>query len=124
MVACSIECASQKLCPEVIASRKTVFQVRYLRQQFPMGSNRASLRATGTNSRHQVDSIILGMPLVCSRPLIHFRMEGSKLRDMPWIVVCLREIAVTYPLRVFTDSILDLSCKKSITCFTGVLMGF
>ena len=54
------------LCPEVIASRKTVFQVRYLRWQVPIGSNRALLKAARTNYRHQVGSIIRGMPLVCS----------------------------------------------------------
>ena len=91
-------CISEALRPDVIASMKTVFQVRYLRWQVPMGSKGASLRATRNNSRHQVGSIMQGMTLVCSRPLIHLRMERSRLRVVPWTRACLREIAVTYPL--------------------------
>ena len=47
-------CISDALHPEVMASRKTVFQVRYFRRQVLMGSNGGSLRAARTNSRHQV----------------------------------------------------------------------
>ena len=76
-------CISEALRPEVIAIRKTVFEVRYLRWQVPMGSNGGSLRAARTNSRHQVDNIIRGMPLVCLRPLIHLWMEVYWLRGCP-----------------------------------------
>ena len=86
-------CNSEALRPEVIASRKTVFQLRYLRWQVSMGLNGAWLRAARTNSRHQVGRIIRGMPLVCSRSLIHLRMEGSMLRGSPQTVTCLRETA-------------------------------
>ena len=89
-------CISEALGPEVIASRKTIFQVRYFRWQFRMGSNGASLMAARTNSRHQVGSIIRGMPLVCSRPLIHLHMEGSRLRDAHRTMAYICEIAVTY----------------------------
>ena len=51
-------CSSEALHPEVIASRKTIFQVRYLRSQVSMGLNGALVRAARTNSRHQVHIII------------------------------------------------------------------
>ena len=47
-------CISDALSPEVIASRKTVFQVRYFRRQVLMGSHGGLLRAARTSSRHQV----------------------------------------------------------------------
>ena len=76
-------CISDALRPEIMASRKTVFQVRYLRRQVLMGSNGGSLRAARTNSRHQVGKTMRGMPLVSSKPLIHLGMQGSRLRFTP-----------------------------------------
>ena len=44
------ECILEALWAEVIASRKAVFQVRYLRRQVPIGLNGALVRAARTNS--------------------------------------------------------------------------
>ena len=107
-----------------MASKKAVFQVRYLSGQVAIGSKGALVKAARTSSRNHEGVIIWGIPLECSRSLIHLLSVGCMLRELPWTIACLREIAVTYPFMVYTANLSDLVCRKSRTCFRDVQMGF
>ena len=82
---------------EVMGSKKVVFQVRYLSGQVIMGSKGALDKVARTSFRHHKGVIMLGMPLECSRPLIHLLIIGSKLIGLLWTIACLQELTVTYP---------------------------
>ena len=65
----NLVCISEALRLEVIASKKTVFQVRYLRWQVPMGSNRGSSRAARTKTPGTKWAISFEECLWCSQDL-------------------------------------------------------
>ncbi len=86
--------SSEALRADVIASRKTVFHVRCLKEAVLIGSKGNLFRALSTIWRSQAGMSTLGRPMVFERPEIQLRTVGLALKGWLSSLTCLLEMAV------------------------------